>query len=411
MFSRALSGAGDGVDFVVVGFGLGAIMMLAGFALRDLGPWLFGSNVSERSLPEFEMVKTTIRKQTLASIGTGIATAGTGLALVTFAALLARTEDELGTIVVGMSLALAAVGVGAWSYDTVRRYRAAMDMVTHQEQTVLARISPDVTQRRTRPDLPPATVSALANDDEQHRSEELTPTEIDQESESQFGDHAAQATFGQDRPSQSDIAVDDGTFPGSASGDATSLVAPVQSEMGNVPDSRQLDEPEDQDSLAWTPPARGTNEPVNESNPDLTKASDERATSSTGASAPRWTNLNRSAESQPEMPVKHEEFTNLPPLPDEQHDKLIGEAVRFDFRTDERRAVPSWLFEDLETDLSRPGSGGQDDPVDQFHNSQPTRRGSALDRILAGDNAPTPDDSDEDEEALTAKRLRNTDDD
>ena len=134
---------GDGVDFVVVGFGLGAIMMLVGFALRDLGPWLFGANVSSQSLPEFEMVKTTIRKQTLASIGTGIATAGTGLAIVTLAALLAKTEDELGTIVVGMSLALAAVGVGAWTYDAVRRSRAALVMVTSQERSILARLSPE----------------------------------------------------------------------------------------------------------------------------------------------------------------------------------------------------------------------------------------------------------------------------
>jgi hypothetical protein len=77
----------------------------------------------------------------------------------------------------------------------------------------------------------------------------------------------------------------------------------------------------------------------------------------------------------------------LPPLPEEPDDTLIDEAVRFEPRPEPKRSVPSWLFEDLESDLAGTGSAGADDPIDHFHDATPLARSSALDRLLANDEA------------------------
>lgn len=384
--SQAFSGAGDGVDFVVVGLGLGALMMLAGFALRDLGPWLFGFSTSDNVLPEFETVKTTIRKQTLASIGTAIATAGTGLAIVTCAALLARTEDELGTIVVGMSLALAAVGVGAWTYDAIRRYRAAMDMVTHQEQAVVARYAPAASapakSLTTRPgkDAPSdEDVDLVAGGAEE------TPDEIERDLEPVADEIEDEAISNLDEPEDDAIAREFeeyfDTQPASESDD--------QPVAANEPVSTSEATPEPEPSVSTSQDAV---EPKFRKAPEEPPPGDRSGSS---ASAARWSPFNRPVVTPPE-PVRKEEFTELPPLPEFGDDTLIEEAVRFDIQPSDDRKVPSWLFDDLETDINKAGAPKPEDPVDQFRGSQPVQRGSALDRILAGDQSADGSDDDDD---------------
>jgi hypothetical protein len=73
----------------------------------------------------------------------------------------------------------------------------------------------------------------------------------------------------------------------------------------------------------------------------------------------------------------------LPPLPEEPDDTLIDEAVRFEPRPEQKRTIPSWLFEDLESDLAVTGPTRSDDPIDHFHDATPLTRSSALDRLLA----------------------------
>jgi hypothetical protein len=72
-------------------------------------------------------------------------------------------------------------------------------------------------------------------------------------------------------------------------------------------------------------------------------------------------------------------------------DALIDEAVRVEpispFAT--RGNAPSWLFDDLETDLDQQGSS-QDDPIDRFREAKPVSRPSALERLLADDDSEDP---------------------
>jgi hypothetical protein len=380
------------VDFVIVGFGLGAVMMLLGFALRDLGPWLFGTSATEPVLPEFEAIRTTIRKQTLASVGTGIATAGTGLSLVTFAALLARTEDELGTIVVGMSLALAAVGVGAWTYDTIRRYRAAMDMVANQEQAIVAKLAPAPTNSR-RPSAPSvSTRSAAETVDSKPEVEKPVAEPNDPDVESFELDHDFENATGSDL-------------------DPTEVTNRVEAEQSS--DDAPLDLTDFEAETPEWPPSNG--QPL--TSPDervgtiadqfgddvLETQQDEPVAREKPAF--RWTPKNRSSPANP-VEAAPVDFTELPPLPEELTDSLIEESVRFDQRPSANRNVPSWLFEDLETDLAPAGPSRVEDPLDQFRTSQPVSRGSALDRILsASDEAPSRDaESDEPDESTDKKK-------
>ena len=49
-----------------------------------------------------------------------------------------------------------------------------------------------------------------------------------------------------------------------------------------------------------------------------------------------------------------------------------------------RGNAPSWLFDDLETDLDQQGTS-QEDPIDRFREAKPVSRPSALERLLAED--------------------------
>jgi hypothetical protein len=86
--------------------------------------------------------------------------------------------------------------------------------------------------------------------------------------------------------------------------------------------------------------------------------------------------------------------TTLPPEP--LDDALIDEAVRIEplSRFSSRGNAPSWLFDDLETDLDQQGSD-QDDPIDRFGAAKPVSRPSALERLLAEDKAKRTNSSDD----------------
>lgn len=344
------------MDFVVFGFGVGALLMLGGFGLRDLGPWLFGKTTDEFALPEFEDAKATVRKQTLASIGNAVSAAGAGVALVTVAALFGKVTDEIGAIVVGMSLVLAAVGVSAWSYDIFRRYRSAMDIVTAQENSVRSRIQArDARDRALRPQSQPkpkaspkAVVEAIEPDAE---TATTTTSELEPVSD--------------DEPEEMD------------------LDAPLPSWHDEEPTSSPEFEPAvtpavDIEPIVEEPVVAGAITPIEPPEEEaVIPAEPVRTASTTTTTTTR--------------PVF---TTTLPPEP--LDDALIDEAVRIEplSRFSSRGNAPSWLFDDLETDLDQHGSH-QDDPIDRFGAAKPVSRPSALERLLAEDKAKRTNSSDD----------------
>jgi hypothetical protein len=369
---------GASVDFVVFGFGVSALLMLGGFALRDLGPWLFGSAADPLDLPEFEDAKATIRKQTLASIGTAVSVAGAGVALVTVAALFGKTTDEIGTIVVGMSLVLAAVGVGAWSYDSIRRYRSAMDIVTAQEQSVRTRIQArDARNRALRPDPKaepkrtpkpkPAAAQAEAADTTTTTAPEANrDTEEEIDLDSPLPDwHGTPTTAGPVLEPEITPVVAETEDSDQPEPEAQSpAITPVTEPPRTTPQPRTTAQPR------TTPPLRTTQEP--RTTPEPRSTTQPRTTPSPRPVVPTTTSTTR----QPAMSFD---------------DALIDEAVRVEpispFAT--RGNAPSWLFDDLETDLDQQGSS-QDDPIDRFREAKPVSRPSALERLLADDDSEDP---------------------
>ena len=339
------------MDFVVFGLGLGAILMLVGFALRDLGPWLFGAARQDEALPEFDGVKATIRKQTLSSVGNAISVGGAGVAAVTFSALLAKADDDLGAIVVGMALVLATVGVGAWTYDIFRRYRLAMEIVASQEEAARQRLAPRQKRRRPKPaptERPaPEVTGPPSVDTDLNRSDREVPV-------------AASNLAGQSEPTGESLAQEIEIQPWGQKDDephdADDAVAEMQEHVaGAVPAP----------PLAEAPRVERFRPPV-----------------------PQAESLTGDAEPDPvdhdEKPRSPEPYA-LPPLPEEPDDALIDESVPLEPRTEPKRQVPSWLFEDLEADLAAHSPAGPEDPIDHFQDARPVTRPSALDRLLSDD--------------------------
>ncbi|CAN5330024.1 hypothetical protein BH09CHL1_BH09CHL1_23460 [soil metagenome] len=348
------------MDFVVFGFGVSALLMLGGFGLRDLGPWLFGKTTDKLALPEFEDAKATVRKQTLASIGNAVSAAGAGVALVTVAALFGKVTDDIGAIVVGMSLVLAAVGVGAWSYDTFRRYRSAMDIVTAQENSVRSRIQArDARDRALRPQTKPELKSTSKPVVEAANPEPETTVATTPEPERDFHDEPEEIDFDVPLPAWHDEEP-------TSSPEFEPVVTPA------VGIEQTVEEPAVAEAITPVEP------PVEE---DVTP----------WPPAPVIATTTTSTTTRPLF------STTLPPEP--LDDTLIDEAVRIEplSRFSSRGNAPSWLFDDLENDLDQRGSD-QDDPIDRFGAAKPVSRPSALERLLAEDKAKRTKPSDDESE-------------
>lgn len=114
---------GIGVDFVVAGFGVGAILMILGFAVRDLGPLRY------RRVEHL----TIVHDQWLAmcrSIGTVFVVGGLLVCLATLASLLVGVGDRVGSRLVMAFVAAAVIASGVWSVIAIRQFVAL-----YQEQT------------------------------------------------------------------------------------------------------------------------------------------------------------------------------------------------------------------------------------------------------------------------------------
>jgi hypothetical protein len=337
------------VDFVVFGCGFGALLMLGGFALRDLGPWLFGKSADEDALPEYEEAKTTIRKQTLSTIGNGLSFAGAGIAVVTFAALLASADDKMGAMVVGISVILATVGVAAWSYDTYRRYHAAMNMVYAQERAIRARQTGK--PKRARP---------------AQKRDQPAPAVVPQPT---FA--ASEEAALVDSPSRDDLIdenEDDEFDEPLLDWNSTRLITQV--------DTPSQNDDEDEDIVASDEEIEEDAEPEEVEEPTLS-ASDEHVLDPLD---------DPDDDSWPDLAPWHWNRGSADSTPGGGEDALIEESTKSESR------VPSWLFDDLDADLAQQGSQN-DDPLDQFREAKPIARTSALDKLMSeGDDAPVPAD-------------------
>ncbi len=356
------------MDFVVFGFGVGALLMLAGFGLRDLGPWLFGTTPDDYALPEFEDAKKTVRKQTLASIGNAISAAGAGVAVVTIAALLGKTTDRIGAIVVGMSLVLAAVGVGAWCYDILRRYRAAIDIVTTQEQSVRTRIQARDARNRALQPQPKAANAAKAKPAAKETTATPEPEPVE-----------APAAYQDIEEMETDL---DAPLP-DWHDEPRAFEAPEPPEEEG-PDFGD----DDEDTEAGVTPVDAPEEIT----PAPVAAAPTGTTSTTAAPRTTTTSVPKPAATSAAAKTTTTAAPKISPIkttPQPMDDALIDEAVRIEptgSRLGSTRNAPSWLFDDLETDLERQGTQ-QDDPIDQFRDAKPVSRPSALERLLAEDRA------------------------
>ncbi len=107
------------MDFVVAGFGLGAVLMLVGFAVRDLGPFRHRGSEEEDpvSRPWSELCRT---------VGTTLVTGGLGICLLTLLLLVVGAGDQTGARLIVAGAAIALIGCGVWSALAVRRYTGAI---------------------------------------------------------------------------------------------------------------------------------------------------------------------------------------------------------------------------------------------------------------------------------------------
>jgi hypothetical protein len=109
------------VDFVVVGFGLGALAVLLGLLLRDIGPRRLRVRPG-LVLAASEVVRRVAWGRGCRAAGRTLALAGAALWLVPVVALVAGLSDRIGAILVLAVLVLATGGVGAWAVAYAHRY-------------------------------------------------------------------------------------------------------------------------------------------------------------------------------------------------------------------------------------------------------------------------------------------------
>jgi hypothetical protein len=113
------------VDFVVVGFGLGALAVLLGLGVRDLGPWTRPVPRAGRGdLAWAEIARRVARGRACRAGGLVATLGGTAICAVTFLALVAGLGDTAALWVVVATVALAALALVGWAV-LYRRTQAA----------------------------------------------------------------------------------------------------------------------------------------------------------------------------------------------------------------------------------------------------------------------------------------------
>jgi hypothetical protein len=105
------------VDFVVVGFGIGSVCILAGLVLRDAPGWW--TRCPRRQPPTDDALRAA---RLCRALGNVLLVCGLALALVTLAALFTGLSDSVGALLVASAVTVVAIGVAAWAYRWRRRF-------------------------------------------------------------------------------------------------------------------------------------------------------------------------------------------------------------------------------------------------------------------------------------------------
>lgn len=100
------------MDFVVLGFGLGAVVMVVGIALRDLAPRSHA--VGSDHLAWTEVLKRRQRVRFYRGSGRVLTLLGALIAALTFVLLVIDPADSVGSAWLMAAFVLALVGFGAW---------------------------------------------------------------------------------------------------------------------------------------------------------------------------------------------------------------------------------------------------------------------------------------------------------
>lgn len=142
------------MDFVVVGFGLGALMIVLGFAIRDVGPLL--RRPTGALSPE---VLAALRRRYAGfcrAVGNIAAVAGGVTVVLTLLALLAGVSDGVGWIVVLLAALLSIGGAALGIAAVVRQLEAVGPTIARGPAFTAAGATTAPTARRTAPQAAPA---------------------------------------------------------------------------------------------------------------------------------------------------------------------------------------------------------------------------------------------------------------
>jgi len=112
---------GRGVDFVVVGLGLGAVGVLVGLALRDLAP-LRSRVRADRVMVATDVARRVAFGRGARAVGRVIVLCGAALWLATLLALTLGVSDRAGAVAVMVTLAIALLAAVAWMFMYAQRY-------------------------------------------------------------------------------------------------------------------------------------------------------------------------------------------------------------------------------------------------------------------------------------------------
>lgn len=109
------------MDFVVVGFGIGAVLVLLGLAARDIGPRL--RHIDRlRAVPSDLLGRRVAWGRVCRTGGRLLALAGTSLCLLTVGAVVGRLSDRRGSMLVLGGLVVVTIAMVAWSMVYAGRY-------------------------------------------------------------------------------------------------------------------------------------------------------------------------------------------------------------------------------------------------------------------------------------------------
>lgn len=102
------------MDFVLVGFGIGALLILAGRAVRSYGPRLRRQQL-DPSNPFPEFVAGLTWRRTCRGAGLVTVLAGFVLCGLTLLLLASNASDRSGMVIIGLSCLAMPLGAGIWA--------------------------------------------------------------------------------------------------------------------------------------------------------------------------------------------------------------------------------------------------------------------------------------------------------